>query len=272
MQVGNDQHFGYPNTAERSASSITSSSFHGTGTGPPSELLTDTTSPFERRLQGVESAIDRLYRLSRMIRRPSMAGQNFKAEKFPITDDEGNDIEDGFLDFALRPLEHQFPEATDVLKKRLAKGVVMRRKRISYRQNHQRKLESRTVAVQTLEQVGIDGPGSDQEAATTVRGVRTTAIDTSLAMGDGDVGKHGIVARSQTSASKVTMSPISMEQVMEDEESRQSTVFTDTVAKHTPTMIPDPPRPRKGSKEFECPYCCMPLPINRAKASAWRSV
>lgn len=267
MQVRDNQVLSYPSTSEQSTSSKISSSFHGTETDLDVLLPTDAMSPYEQRLQGVENTIDRLYRLSQMIRRPSMASQNSKAEQFPITDDQGNNIDREFFDYASRLVKHQFPEASDVLHVRLAMGIVIRRKRFAYRKSHQQKLGSKTVTIQKQEQMGLDKAGSDRD---TVRGERVPAIDTSLVIENHDTERPSRMAPSQTSASKVTMSPITMDRIMEDEESRLSTTFTDTLPKGTPMILPDPPRPPKGSKEFECPYCTIVLPINRAKASGWR--
>lgn len=221
-------------------------------------------TPLDKRLQGVERSIDRLYRLSRLIRQPSIARQNSKAEKFEIMDEEGNNIDEAFASFALEFVKHRFPEAPELLVRRLAKGITVRRKRFLYRQSHQRKLSATSTVISSA---ALD---SASHKDSTVRGVRR--LVESLPQGS-DIIRNGRPATrllSQTSASALTKRQSLVEQFVEDEASRQSTVFTKSSTVEGPMQVPEPPKPTPGSKEFECPYCCIFLPISQAKASRWR--
>ena len=253
-------------TIEDSVSSQISSSFQGTDTDSIQDLLLGSSlqNPFERHLQEVERTIDRLYRLSVLMRQPSITNQNSKAEKFIITDEEGNDINESFADFSLQILTHRFPEAPKQLRQRLARGVTVRRRRFQYRSSHQRKLSAR-------------------ESVMPSENLRDTSEIDSTVRSFGDlvqspIQEHGHQPRrspnqrlpSQTSASAMTRRPIPIEKITEDDASKQSTVFTMAFTQDTPVWIPGPPKPAPGSKEFECPYCCIPLPITQAKASHWR--
>lgn len=249
-------------TIPESVSSAISSSFQGTDT----DSIPDYTSrtPFEQRLQGIERTIDRLYRLSLLIRQPSITTQNNKAEKLIITDEEGNDIDQPFAEFAFQFITHRFPEGPEPLRRRLARGITVRRKRFLYRRNHQQKLSAKTVVVPSKE------PENASNVESTLRGVKVSIPGAP----QGPNVKHRISPShgllSQTSASAMAKRPITEQKVIEVEVSAQSTVFTKSSTFEMPVQIPEPPKPGPGSKEFECPYCCIMLPIAQAKASNWR--
>jgi hypothetical protein len=76
---------------------------------------------------------------------------------------------------------------------------------------------------------------------------------------------------SQTSASKVS-EKFRPEDIFEPTPSRTPTVFSGAFTQQGSISIPDPPKPAAGSKEFECPYCCMILPMKEAMRSNWTYV
>ncbi|KAI9656216.1 MAG: hypothetical protein M1821_004879 [Bathelium mastoideum] len=249
-----------------SESSIVSS-FQGTETESVLAAVPAEVPPFLQRIQGVERTIDRLYRLSLLIRQPSITGQNAKAEKFPITDDEGNNIDDEFAAYALEVTTHKFPDAPGYLRERLARGILVRRKRFLFRQSHQRKLSTRTVATVDTQQERRETSGSQFDNASTVRAFRVL-VDAAAQDVDGTKKVLGPQVPSQTSASAMADN-FPVEKVMVDEESKQSTIFTNPVTRTNPVLVPDAPKLAPGSKEFECPYCCIILPVSNAKASKW---
>lgn len=200
-------------------------------------------------------------------------GQNNKAERFSITDDEGNIIDEQFKDFARDVVAHLFPDVAEELKDRLANGIVSRRKRFLYRQSHQRKLSTRTV-MSLNEQDGQAQKitASECDAASTIRGFCAPVESPVQEAGTFERILGAGILPSQTSASGMVRTPIPIETVMEDEQSNQSTTFTNTHTTSAPVQVPSPPKPVSGSKEFECPYCCIMLPIKHAKAYKWRYV
>ena len=255
---------------ELSTSSAVPSSFHGTDTNSVTSVELISLSPLGKRLQGIEGTIDRLYRLSLMIRQPSIAEQNAKAEKVVIFDEEGNDITTGFTAYAYEVTAHKFPEAPQQLKERLARGIVIRRKRFLYRQRHQQKLNNKTVVVVNVKEEGNGTKGSDFDVPT-VRGIRMLTDQPPQEAKNTECRPRVQHIPSQTSAS-VMKADITIEKVMVDEESRQSTMFTTAVTRTEPVLVPSAPQLAPGSKEFECPYCCIILPINYARAKRWRFV
>lgn len=256
--------------AELSASSAVSSSFQGTEPDSLTDAKPGADDPFERRLEVVERTIDRLYRLSKWIRQPSIAGQNPKAERFPITDEDGNIIDNEFQDFAFQFVSHRFPDISTRLRERLGSSIVLRRKRFLYRRSHQKKLSTRTVMVLTDKEDTSKGKHSEHDVASTIQGLRVVLEDPIEEAQNFSGGPARRIAPSQTSASRMAQSPIPIDQIDKDDESTQSTAFTNTLTNNGPLQVPEPPKPAVGSKEFECPYCCIILPLNQAKASKWR--
>lgn len=249
-----------------SASSILSESYNGSETDDSLSVSVDhDRTPFEQRLHGIEQTIDRLYRLSVAIRRPSIISQNAKAANFVIRDEDGIDVTQQFSDFALTWITHQLPEAPPVLRERLAKAATLRRKRFLYRQNHQKKLGMKSLLAPPPRQARSISPGMD--AGSTV--VAETVVENTV-IGGHDKQTNFLKPKlpSQTSASKVSGN-FRAEGIFELTPSRAPTVFSGNFTQHGPISIPDPPRPAAGSKEFECPYCSMILPMKEAVRSYW---
>jgi hypothetical protein len=248
------------------SSSVLSSSYHGTETDDSLSISVDQDrTPFEQRLHGVEQTIDRLYRLSVAIRRPSIISQNAKAANFVIRDEDGNDVGEQFSDFALAWITHQFPEAALVLRERLARSVTLRRKRFLYRQNHQKKISMKSYLSPPPLAERSRSPGLDAESTVVARTVIEGGAQGTLKQQDTFLKPR---LPSQTSASKITGN-FKTEDVIELPPSRARTVFSGAFTQRTAIPIPDPPKPTPGSKEFECPYCCMMLPMKEAVRSQW---
>ncbi|KAJ4348879.1 hypothetical protein N0V95_005100 [Ascochyta clinopodiicola] len=145
--------------------STVSSSFQGTETESLQNALsaaaTFGTTLERRKLQGVEKAIDRLYRLSLIIRQPSRESQNERAGRLILRDEDGNDIDESFARYAADIVDHKFPKAPVFLRQKLAYGIIVRRKRFWYRQNHQRKLSGATT------QLDVDANTKNADGDTT---------------------------------------------------------------------------------------------------------
>jgi hypothetical protein len=247
-------------------SSILSSSYHGSETDDSLSISVDQDrTPFEQRLHGIEQTIDRLYRLSVAIRWPSIVSQNAKAANFPIRDEDGNDVSEQFAEFALTWITHQFPEAPPVLRERLAKSVTLRRKRFLFRQSHQKKLGMKSFLTTPPRPERSPSPGLDADSTVMARTVVETPVP-STHKKQNNLLKPRLL--SQTSASRVS-GKFRTEDVFEAIPSRTPTVFSGAFTQQDSISIPDPPKPAAGSKEFECPYCCMILPIKEAVRSNW---
>lgn len=225
-----------------------------------SEVLT----PSQRRIRGIEEAVDYLFRLATAIRKPSIFTQNAKAHKVPLVDEEGLDREQDILKFAVTVVGHRFPEATAEIRDRLARCVVTRRKRFLYRRRHQQKLSYRPKA-----DLAKSEPMNEDETRTVkVLPDRSHAADsTSVPMHR----RRPAMPPSQTSASAFSAAKFQTPPIQ--------TAFSQVTRTVAPTSehissleIPRPPKALPGSKEAECHYCCLMLPITDLKPKQWRFV
>jgi hypothetical protein len=200
---------------------------------------------------------------------------NAKADQFPVLGDDGNNIDEEFRDFMLEIVTRRYPEISADLKQKLAYGLVLRRKRFLYRRNHQQKLRTRTVTTLKVDTTTPDDNRAFVETDSTVRGQRVVFESPVQEFANWDDNGPARPALSQTSVSGEVRTALGTRDSFDhDEESNQSlsTAFTSTPTSSGPVAIPSPPKPVPGSKEFECPYCCIVLPMSNVKASKWRYV
>lgn len=256
-----------------SISSTVSSSFQGTETDSLQDDSFSTTT-FERtlqqkRLQGIEKAIDRLYRLSLIIRQPSRESQNERAGCLTLTDEEGNNIDASFAKYASDIISHRFPSAPSFLRRKLAYGIVIRRKRFMYRQRHQRKLSATSFQDNDVKGRKVD-VDKTEKMDSTVRDIRSTELKPMGEVLPIRGRTHSDATASKTSASAIPKEPLPLKSALEESQSNQSTAFTMMNSMSAAVDIPRPPKPMSGGKEFECPYCCLFLPIKLTRAGPWR--
>lgn len=249
------------------SSSGLSSSYNGSETDDSLSISIDQDrTPFEQRLHGVEQAIDRLYRLSLAIRRPSIISQNAKAANFVIRDEDGNDINEQFIDYYMKFITSQFPESSQVIRERLANSITLRRKRFLYRQSHQQKLSTKSILSPPPLARSPSSPSIQHEVESTV--IARTVIESPAQAHNKDQKLFKPKLLSQTSASKFT-GKVKIEDIFQSP-SRTPTMFSGAFTQQANISFPDPPKLSLGVKEFECPYCYMMLPITEAAPSNWR--
>ncbi|KAL4988122.1 hypothetical protein BDW68DRAFT_159782 [Aspergillus falconensis] len=102
-----------------------------------SESPEPTSDSLDSIVSGIAEEVTLMHQLSNTIRKASKESQNVRAvTSFKILDDDGNDIGQWFLDlFALGIIQRRFPSCNEALQKRLAAAMLIRRKRILYRQS-----------------------------------------------------------------------------------------------------------------------------------------
>jgi hypothetical protein len=216
---------------ETSASSAISTSFQGTETDSiQDEVISATvveTSQLESRLQAIERAIDRLYRLSLVIRQPS---------RYTLRDDEGNDINESFAAFARHLVDHRFPAAPEFLRARLSYGIVIRRKRFLYRQSHQRKLNGISPSKENIQKYSVV-VNSTAEVQSTVGASQVTDLHTQGKTSVPGMPRPRAFAPSHTSASAIPTQPLPLTTTLEDATSVLSTGSTAMYSTNTPSCL-----------------------------------
>lgn len=216
-------------------------------------------------VMGIEQTIDRLYRLSVFIRGSSSSlKKNPKADEYVMKNEEGNDIGPDFKDYISKVIRHQYPQISKSLQARLSEGVVSRRRRFLWRQRHQRKLDpkglvgshtSRTIQLSVIPaRISMVSPhdsqkGAIQSAEPTIRPPQSTILSVTTAT----QLSHGKLKRG-----------VDLDAA--------STVWTTFGGESVDAslIIPPPPKLPPGTKEFMCPYCCLPLDIEDIDPKKWR--
>lgn len=213
----------------------------------------DPLSQTEVCVHEIELIIDTLYRLSTSIRKPSSRRQNTKAAMYRIKDEEGNDCDAAFLEYALRRVQHLFPGVGENLAHRLADTIRLRRRMFLYRQQHQVKLQYRPpVDVLKEEKVGRR-PVASTIARTRPQGSRGPLIAFPPSITSASALSRAIHLPSAIGAQSVISRTVAPESSYD-----------------IPMQVPRPPRASPGSKEVECPYCCLIMPIKETKQAEWR--
>ncbi|CAJ0549734.1 Ff.00g033470.m01.CDS01 [Fusarium sp. VM40] len=92
---------------------------------------------FPKSLNEIAAEIGRLNKISNTIRRASKDTQALTASKFYIKDDEGNNVEETLLDNFKRHINDRFPNLGETIQERMARTMLLRRKRILYRRHRQ---------------------------------------------------------------------------------------------------------------------------------------
>ncbi|RYN79041.1 hypothetical protein AA0117_g4103 [Alternaria alternata] len=186
-----------------------------------------------------------------------------------MRDDDGNELNESFAGFARQIVDHCFPDAPEFLRAKLSNGIVIRRKRFLYRRRHQEKLFGVDISKGTMRQDLKHGDETEEMDVT----VRAFPLTNEASPVDTLAPKRLRVRASNpshTSASALQKQSVPISIVLEDTKSNQTTSFTATPSASVPVDLPRPPKPALGSKEFECPYCCLILPIKESRASRWR--
>jgi hypothetical protein len=211
----------------------------------------------------VEETLDRLFRLSAMIRKAAIHNRHAKAATFVEFDADGGNLTTVFKSLATQIVKHVFPHANEDLRERLAETISLRQRQFAYsRRHHRDKYAMKDVNIPsnkpTAEPLNIMGPRLLQLNS---RG--------SIIEGTSRKRKFGTLSEvpTQSSASAVdpTLTP------------KQFPTSTPSVSSAGRTKIevnkfvlPRPPEIRHGSKEFECPFCFIVQSESVAKEENWR--
>lgn len=209
----------------------------------------------------MEDTIRRLSRVSASIRRSGSHLRDLKSESFIDRDEYGNNSTSQFAGVATVAVNHKFPEADEIIRKRLAKLIARRRDRFAYGRLHQRKLAFHTRMTQE-----IPAPRRPESKPSQPQ--------------DKEIAHQGPVQQDTLEPTKMenesplntSASIIDPERVRLYENPTKSEVST--VISVSPTQAANlsfPPEPKVGGNDyFECPYCFILCPVKEARGKHWR--
>jgi hypothetical protein len=245
----------------------------------------DVNQGFQKSLLDAASEISRLNKISNTIRRASKDTQALKAINFQIKDDEGNDVEDILREHFKHHICDRFPGLGEVLQERLARTMLLRRKRILYRRYRQ---ESTTIKPQKTEAEKLVELPSAQQAISSEH----SKTQESKPKGHSAVSKSALAAPSQVKSATT----LALEKFQKAAASPSVASASKTVALGSHEALVFPPAPgfalkkryerlknqkdftENGTKsplecfpeeelvgliEITCPYCLYALPTQQ---------
>ncbi len=216
---------------------------------PRSESWTD-----EDIICSVRQTIDWLHRLSNLVRKAGFASQNDKAAAFVITvdSDEGTDITESLRCCFQALIKRDCKDTNDALVDRLAQTMVLRRKRILYRQKRQRRwhlphVDGTKTKLDALRPVS---PALETQESEQSQIQRETATNDEISLEHQDLG----------TLSTLTVSVLEPERYRQ--QAAQSQISRASTAPFQPSenrLLPPHPKAAEDGTVFVCDYCCLIL-------------
>lgn len=207
-------------------------------------------------LTQITDIVNRLYRFSTVIRKPASLSEHARIAQYIEKTKDNLDLED-FESYVKWQIRQWCPETTVELIDRLSDAVVLKRKRLLYRKQHQEKLNEGTedwFITRNPESIYLDSdkPFKVQDAGLAHRPPakmrRSVALSATKAS---SVDGQAVRAYEKSVAlSKITKSAIVGREKLD---------------------IPAPPKPR-GGMEAQCPYCSKFLAKEQLESAQWTSV
>ncbi|OCL13226.1 hypothetical protein AOQ84DRAFT_416491 [Glonium stellatum] len=215
----------------------------------------------------ISDNVDRLHRLSNSIRRAGAESRNMRAAEFEWKDDDGSDLGRPWMEhFAMALLQFKYPESSETIRRRLASAMLLRRKRLLYRQARQEKLvlaavhasRKKIAPVKKLVASKASSKPGPQQQLNLPNNVET------------DEPKVAQSVRSFNTAA-TPLDPEKFQRAVAP--SRVSTAKSAPLTEETKLNFPPPPLPIKdGRKEVLCPYCGLLMPVREVEnLLTWRN-
>lgn len=212
-------------------------------------LAQQTHQSSQKLLQDIDSIITRLYRLSTIIRKPISFSENAKVARFIDKTDEGEDAKEyvSHIRWVIQTRRH--PGASAVLIDRLVDAVVLRRKKLLYRERHQQKLNQGTDREFTME---LTVPERTYPAKAPERNARPVPRqNTPFLKVAATVKSSQTVPLSATEASSVNRQGLATYA----SSVAPSGMTRSAISRREQLDVPRPPRLQSETEEAICPYC-----------------
>jgi hypothetical protein len=199
--------------------------------------------------------------VSSIIRKSALENRFAKAAAFIEFDKDGTNLTQAFKDLALQIVQHQFPNAGEVLQKRLAETISLRQRQLAYSKSHHRNYSS------------ISSPSREREHHQDILAKKAhnqAPVRPKTA--------RSVAERSQTAPTLVSPSVVFTQSsasaiprlTRKDFSSKASSVVSAVPVQEGALHLPAPPKPSLGTKELQCPYCFIVQPIDVFGERKWR--
>jgi hypothetical protein len=193
----------------------------------------------QRTLRQITDCLNWLRRLSNTIRRAGLQVQNRRANRFPLMDDDGNDISPVFQTIFSRFIKRDYPGLSEELCKRVVSGMLLQRRQILYRRSRQKKLVLQHVPVSLKPLRELEHP--------------KVASSSNKSLPVPEPAQY--VTQSQYTAT--TLHPDQFRRAAAAASSRVSITKTAPLDTRDRALLPPAPKVQDPDADFVCPYCCM---------------
>lgn len=217
-------------------------------------------------LEGMRSAIDRLYRLAKAIRQPGITSQSSKANQFNPRDENGIDEIASFEKYSQDVIRQMCGGAPDYLVRRLAAANASRRRLFLYRRKHQDILHGHEHSHKS------PSPMASRVGTRSIPSIvqDVDAKPSSTFLDDRPHVTPSIHA--QSSIARATSFVESQFKPATSSKAATSVGGTSIASMFCHSRLPPPPKVPKTRPQFECPYCCQLVSTTILKKTTWRYV
>ncbi|KAJ8064734.1 hypothetical protein OCU04_007052 [Sclerotinia nivalis] len=198
-------------------------------------------------LKTIKETINRLYRLSTIIKKPSSSNENVKVANFIAKEEESEELKE-FQNSVRWQIKFRLPDASPALLDRLVQAAVFRRKKLEYRERHKEKLRQ---GVEQSFATELAVPLLPKDTALRPFGYQRKASPALRQQGSAR-GSLNTMQYSATEASSVNR----LKFASYPKSVALSGITKSAVARREQLDIPAPPsKSEEESKEAVCPYC-----------------
>ncbi|CAD6439834.1 95dec5dc-9321-4a63-a1f5-995e7d561e74 [Sclerotinia trifoliorum] len=199
-------------------------------------------------LETIKDTINRLYRLSTIIKKPSSSNENVKVANFIAKEEESENLKE-FQTSVSWQIKFRLPDASPALLDRLIEAAVFRRKKLEYRERHKEKLRQGVEQSFAADLTVLLLP---KDTKLRLLGYERKATPVMRQQSGSARGSLNTIQYSATEASSVNR----LKFASYPKSVAPSGITKSAIARREHLDIPGPPSKSKGeSKEVVCPYC-----------------
>ncbi|KAB8300074.1 hypothetical protein EYC80_000307 [Monilinia laxa] len=232
----------------------------GSEADSPSTQSTDVVS---NALGSIRETINRLYRLSTIIKKPNSSNENVKVANFMAKEEASEELKE-FETSVRWQIQFRLPNTSPALLDRLVDAAVFRRRKLEYRERHKEKLSqgvehsfaSELVVPLFPKETVLRPPGAQRKRAAGLR------RESGSSRGSLSTMQYSATEASSVNRLKFASYPKSV---------APSGITKSAIARREQLDFPAPPSKSEGeSKEAICPYCFRIIDREDMAQARWK--
>jgi hypothetical protein len=248
------------NPSQAASSSASAELIPSPASAPLTDLSNLRDKLMEQTQHDVEEILDRLFRLTALIRKSGLSSRHAKAIGYEEVNEQGVNLTSKFKILANRIMDFKFPDATETLRANLAETINVRRRQFLYSKHHQENLSKKSAAPEV--KISPFAVSPDLSQATTKRDKNDNISETLPKRPRGSAPTH---SSASAIGSQLAVNNI-QQRVSPSSWGSRSRVQATSV------NLPIPPKLKPGAKEFQCPWCFIVQPKEVLEKTKWESV